>query len=131
MPLFTCPHHYAPGTEALKNRTILLTGAGDGLGKSLAVKAAALGANVILLGRTVAKLTAVYDEIEANDSPLAAIYPLDLGGASIADYRQMAESIGAEFGQLHSIVHCAASLGPMTPLSQYPAGDWQKICKLI
>ena len=38
----------------------------------------------------------------------------------------MAESIRGEFGTLDGLVHCAASLGPMTPLAGYPAADWQK-----
>ncbi len=126
MPSFTLPTHYVPNTDALKNRVVLITGAGGGLGKPLSIKLAALGATVILLGKTIKKLEVVYDEIETSGYPLAAIYPLDLSGASTEHYQQMAASISAEFGRLDGIVHCAANLGTMTPLSHYSAGDWQK-----
>ena len=126
MPIFTVPDSYLPSPEGFANSTILVTGAGDGLGKSLAIKLASLGANVILLGRTVAKLESVYDEIEKSRAPQAAIYPLDLSGASVENYQEMARSIEGEFGKLDGLVHCAAALGPMTPLAHYPVSDWQK-----
>ncbi len=126
MPELIIPENYSPATDALKNKTVLITGAGDGLGKALSIRAAELGATVILLGRTVAKLEAVYDEIEHAGGPTAAIYPLDLSGASVEDYQQLAETIRAEFGHLDALVHCAATLGPMTPLARFPASEWQK-----
>ena len=115
---------YTPSSQALQGSVILITGAGAGLGKALALACASLGAKVILLGRTVPKLEVVYDAIEHNGFPQAAIYPLDLAGASPKDYEQMALSIEIEFGHLNGLVHCAASLGPMTPLANYPAKDW-------
>lgn len=55
---------YLIAADNLKDRVILVTGAGDGIGREAAIHYAAHGATVILLGRTVAKLEAVYDEIE-------------------------------------------------------------------
>ena len=52
--------------ELLKGKNILITGAGDGIGKALAKTAALYGANVILLGRTRNKLEAVFDWIVAH-----------------------------------------------------------------
>lgn len=127
MPAFTQFDNYTPAADALADTVVLVTGAGDGLGRSLAVKSASLGATVILLGRTEAKLEAVYDEIETHNYPQAAIFPLDLATASMQCYPQLAESIASEFGKLNALVHCAASLGPMTPLANYPASEWQKI----
>mgnify|MGYP000956843539 CR=1 FL=1 len=59
----------------LQDRIILITGAGDGIGKAAAVSCAALGAKVILAGRTLAKLEQV---LPALRSPLgiAAFVPL-------------------------------------------------------
>lgn len=51
--------------QALQDKVILVTGAGDGIGREAALQYASHGANVILLGRTVKKLEAVYDEIQA------------------------------------------------------------------
>jgi NAD(P)-dependent dehydrogenase (short-subunit alcohol dehydrogenase family) len=46
---------YQPQTDLLAEYIILITGAGDGIGKAAALTCAAHGATVILAGRTVAK----------------------------------------------------------------------------
>ncbi|WP_368227730.1 SDR family NAD(P)-dependent oxidoreductase, partial [Aeromonas sp. R1-1] len=69
---------YQAPRDLLKDKVILVTGAGDGIGREAALTYAAHGATVILLGRTSAKLEAVYDQIEAAGYPLPAIVPVDL-----------------------------------------------------
>ena len=109
---------YSISKNALHNRIILITGAGDGIGKEAALQCAAHGATVILLGRTVAKLEAVYDEIEAQGYPQAAIIPLDLKGATKQHYIDMAETIETQFGRLDGLLHNAGLLGTLSPLDQ-------------
>ena len=58
--------NYCAPQDLLKNRVILVTGAGQGLGRIAALTYAAHGATVILHGRNVKKLESVYDEIEAG-----------------------------------------------------------------
>ena len=55
--------NYQPSKNHLKDRVILITGAGDGIGKEAAIACAKAGATVILAGRTPAKLDAVYNFI--------------------------------------------------------------------
>ena len=55
---------YQAPSDLLKDKIILVTGAGDGIGRVAAINYAKHGATVILLGRTTKKLEAVYDEIE-------------------------------------------------------------------
>ncbi|NGE24503.1 SDR family NAD(P)-dependent oxidoreductase, partial [Klebsiella pneumoniae] len=49
--------------DALKNKIILITGTGDGIGREAALTYARYGAELILTGRTESKLQAVRDEI--------------------------------------------------------------------
>lgn len=117
-------------TPDLHGRTILITGAGDGLGAALARAAGAAGAEVILLGRTVRRLETVYDAIINAGGPQPAIYPLDLEGASPADYAELADRIGNQCRHLDAVIHNAAILGPQTPLEQYEPLEWARVLQV-
>jgi NAD(P)-dependent dehydrogenase (short-subunit alcohol dehydrogenase family) len=108
--------NYPISENSLHNRTILITGAGDGIGKEAAITYASLGATVILLGRTVKKLEAVYDEIIEKGFPEPAIIPLDLKGATKQHYIDMAETIEGQFGHLDGLLHNAGLLGALSPI---------------
>ena len=119
--------NYQPASDLLQGRNILVTGAGDGIGRALAIGFAHHGATVILLGRTVKKLEAVYDEIENAGGPQPAIYPLDLEMASYDAYEQLGEVLMENFQQLHGVVHNAAILGAHTPLLLTEPQMWQRV----
>lgn len=114
----------------LGGRTILITGAGDGLGAALARAAAAAGAEVVLLGRTVRKLESVYDAIVADGGPQPAIYPLDLEGATPDNYAELADRVGEQCGRLDAVVHNAAILGPQTPLEHHEPLEWARVLQV-
>ena len=118
------PTDYSPAPDLLADRVILISGAGDGLGKAVALACAAHGATLVLLGRTVPKLEAVYDQIVAAGHPDPAIYPLDLLGANPNDHDQLAERVAAEFGRLDGLLHNAARLGTLTPVEYYEPKVW-------
>lgn len=105
-------------TDELKNKTILVIGAGDGIGKQASLSYAAHGATVILLGRTTEKLEAVYDEIVAAGHPEPAIIPLDLKGATAQNYKDMTATIEGQFGKLDGALFNASILGELTPFTQ-------------
>ena len=102
----------------LSNKTILVTGAGAGIGRSSAITFAKQGATVILLGKTVKKLEAVYDEITALGLAEPAIIPLNLKGASKQNYIDMSTTIAEQFGKLDGALLNASTLGELTPFSQ-------------
>lgn len=120
-------HDYKAPEALLKDRIIMVTGAGSGIGRTAAKTYAAYGATVILLGRTISKLESVYDEIEAAGHPKPAIVPLNLEGAAVKDYEEMAMTIEDNFGQLDGLLHNAAILGQRTPVDQYDPETWNKV----
>jgi len=121
---------YQARTDLLKDRVILITGAGDGIGAAAARSCAAHGATVILLGRTTRKLEAVYDAIESAGHPQPAIYPMNLEGAAPKDYEDLAATIEKEFGRLDGLLHNASLLGTLTPLGQYDIAQWSKVMQV-
>jgi NAD(P)-dependent dehydrogenase (short-subunit alcohol dehydrogenase family) len=122
--------HYKPRPDLLEGRVILVTGAGDGIGRAAGLAFAEHGATVVLLGRTVVKLERVYDAITDAGGPQPAIYPMDLGGATADDYQQLAEAIEREFGRLDGLLHNAAILGTLTPLGLYDPKLWYRVLQV-
>ncbi|MEC7120020.1 MAG: YciK family oxidoreductase [Pseudomonadota bacterium] len=118
---------YHPPSDLLKGRAILVTGAGEGIGRAAALSFAQYGATVLLLGRTLEKLEAVYDEIEKAGGAQPALLPLNLSSASMSDYTQMAQMIEEQIGRLDGILHNAAMLGPLTPLQMYDPDTWDDV----
>nr|WP_297457049.1 YciK family oxidoreductase [uncultured Halomonas sp.] len=126
----TCKIDYQAPADLLDGRIILVTGAGDGIGRAAALAYARHGATVILLGRTIAKLEAVYDEIETAGGPQPAIFPLNFEGATLKDYQDMAETLDKEFGRLDGILHNAGLLGRITPFEQYNPQLWEQVMQV-
>ncbi|MFT6776611.1 MAG: NAD(P)-dependent dehydrogenase (short-subunit alcohol dehydrogenase family) [Paraglaciecola sp.] len=120
-------HTYIPLKRYLDKKTILVTGAGDGIGKQAALHYGQYGATVILLGKTVSKLESVYDEIIDNGGNKPAIVPLDLKGASAKHYRDMASTINDQFGYLDGLLHNASVLGHLGPFAHISEEDWQDV----
>ena len=110
--------------NCLKDKIILVTGAGDGIGRVAALCFAKHGATVILLGKTQEKLEAVYDEIEQSGSPQPALLVFDLTSTSIDSYKEVAKTIGENFGRLDGLLHNAGVLGDRASIAAYKALRW-------
>ena len=108
----------------LRDKVILVTGAGQGLGQAVSLAAAAHGAKIVLHGRTTAKLEKTYDAIVTAGGAMPAIAPLDFASAGDNDFRQLAQMIHHEFGRLDGIVHCAARLKQLQPLTNEKLDEW-------
>lgn len=122
------PQTYTAAPNLLQDRIILITGASDGIGRALALRAAALGAQVILHGRNVAKLEKVYDEVEAMSAgPRPSIAVVDLATANSVAYESLANNLAEEFGRLDGLVHNAAIIGDRFAIAQYNAVQWQRV----
>lgn len=122
----TLINSYDPAPESLSGKTLLITGAAGALGSALARQAAQLGAELVLLDKNQRALNSIYDEIDARTGVAAGLYPMDLHGATVDDYEELAATVNSEFGALHGLIHCAAEVGQLTPVSHIDAALWQK-----
>ena len=118
---------YEPGADLLAGRVVLVTGAGDGIGRAAALAYAGHGAHVVLLGRTERKLEAVFDLIEANTQTRPVVVPADLEHASEDAATILYHAIRREYGRLDGILHNAGLLGPRTSIAAYPVSDWLEV----
>lgn len=121
---------YEPTSDCLNDKILLVTGAGDGIGKVAALTYAKCGATVLLLGKTQSKLEAVYDEIEALGLATPAILPMDLEKATFAQMNELANLIQKEFGRLDGVLHNAGVLGALTPLEMYDPITFEQVIRV-
>lgn len=119
--------NYRPAADLLRDRIILVTGAGGGIGRAVSIAAAAHGATVILLGRTVSALEQTYDSIMATGCPEPALYPLNLESAIYKDYETLADTLQREFGRLDGLVHAAALSDHPHPLAEHDPALWLRM----
>ena len=113
-----------------EGRSILVTGAGSGIGRAIAIRLAQHQARVVLVGRTVEKLEAVFDNIEEAGGPTASIVPVDLERATSEDYQVIANAIANQFGGLYALVHVAGELGERVPFDHYNESTWQRVMRI-
>jgi NAD(P)-dependent dehydrogenase (short-subunit alcohol dehydrogenase family) len=121
---------YLAPQELLKDKVILITGAGDGIGKQAALAYARHGATVLLLGKTSAKLEQVYDEIISLGAPEPGIAPMDLALAGGDDIKQLADVLETTYGRLDGLLHNAAVLGERIPAEHYDIDKWMNVMQV-
>ncbi|MCR4296734.1 MAG: SDR family oxidoreductase [Elusimicrobia bacterium] len=106
----------------LREKTVLITGGGQGIGKAAALAFAKEGAHVAICGRDPAHLGAVAAESRALGARVVA------ESCDVADEGQVTEFIAAvlrEFGAIDVLVNNAGVLGPRGALVKVAAGDWE------
>lgn len=119
--------NYRPRKNLLEGRTILVTGASDGIGKVAAITYAQYGATVLLLGRDRQKLEAVNDEITRNTSTSPLIVPFDLTKLHSQSEASLMEPLQQAVPRLDGILHNASLLGSKVPLEHIPAEEWERV----
>lgn len=107
--------------EEFKNKGVLITGAGRGIGKRLALGFASAGARVGLLARSKAELELAQLEIEHAGGTAMRLR------ADVCDLDQMhtaADRMRAHFGDIHVLICSAGVLGPVGPFLKNDPRAW-------
>jgi NAD(P)-dependent dehydrogenase (short-subunit alcohol dehydrogenase family) len=110
--------------ERFRDRTVLITGGGTGMGKAAALRFGREGANVVVAGRRVAELEQVVAEIVAAGGIGVAIV------CDVADPRQVEDLVGrtvARFGALHMAWNNAGVLGAFTPVQDMSVAEFDAV----
>lgn len=108
----------------LQGKTALVTGGGRGIGAAIARKLAALGAHVIVCGRTLKPLEETVKAIKAEGGNALAIT------ADVADQKSVAklvEQLKSEHKQLDILVNNAGIGSFSTPLHQLDPAEWDRV----
>lgn len=121
---------YAAAPNALENKTVIVTGAGDGIGKQAAITFAKHGAELILLGKTVSKLESTYDEIINNGGVTPAIVPIDFKGATPKNYQDMVASIEGQYKKIDVVLFNASILGNLCPFEEIKESEFLDVSQV-
>jgi 3-oxoacyl-[acyl-carrier protein] reductase len=107
----------------LKDKVILITGAGSGLGKALAVAAGQVGAKVICAGRRKDKIQQTADEVSKAGSTGTAVEMDVTDLKSIEKGLKMAEKVGP----IDILINNAGIITGMKAVQDLPVEEWDKI----
>jgi len=108
----------------LAGRTAIVTGAGTGIGRAVALAFAAEGCRVALAGRTPARLATVAGEARALGVEALAV-ATDVADA--AQVQGLFEQVRETWGRLDLLFNNAGIGAPAVPLDELPVERWQAV----
>lgn len=109
----------------LQDRIALVTGASRGIGRAAALALANAGAHVVAVARTSGALEELDDEIRRATGKSATLVPMDIAEDGALD--QLGLAIHQRFGRVDVLVHAAAILGSLTPVSHIEPKHWDRV----
>ncbi len=122
--------NFKPNADFLAERTLMVTGASDGIGREAAIQYASYGAKVILCGRNQQKLLQVQQQIAGLQKKPAQIARLDLTCTDINEYQRCVNTIAEKNPQLDGILHSAGILGQIATLQDTDANLWRQVMQI-
>jgi NAD(P)-dependent dehydrogenase (short-subunit alcohol dehydrogenase family) len=105
----------------LARQNAIVTGGGRGIGRAIARRFAAEGANVVVTARTESEVRQVVAEIEALGSKAHAVVA-DLSNE--ADCEKIVRGAREAFGAIHILVNNAGMFGPVRPVEKISSSEW-------
>ena len=107
----------------LKDKVVLITGAGSGLGKALALAAGQVGAKVICAGRRMDKIQQTADEVTKVGGVGTAVEIDVTDLKSVEKGLKVAEKVG----QIDILINNAGIITGMKAVQDLPVEEWDKI----
>lgn len=113
--------------KSLANKVALITGAGSGIGKAIALLYAAEGAQVVVSDIVEDGGSAAVAAIEAHGG--TAIF-VKADTSKPEDSKNLVDEAVKAFGGLHIAVNNAGIGGPLAPTGEYPIEGWDKVISI-
>lgn len=110
-------------TRMLEGKSFVITGAGSGIGRAIALACAAEGASLTLAGRTLANVQQTADLIAGDGGALPLIQQTDV--ASPEALEDLFRQATARFGGLDGLVANAGVMAPSPPVQDMRAAHWK------
>jgi len=107
----------------LRDDVVLVTGAGRGIGRAIALRCASEGARLVLAGRSLAPLEEVAGEVRAAGAEALVV------SADVRDAGSTAAMAGRaleEFGRVDVLVANSGIAGPTAPLWEVSPEEWEE-----
>ncbi len=111
-------------TQTLLGKIALITGASKGLGKAMALALAQAGANIALVSRDEAKLTAVAAEIRGSGGN-ASVFVADV--TDEAQVAKLRAAVAAQFGGTLHILINNAGINIRKPVTDFTLAEWNSV----
>ncbi|MBO9609887.1 MAG: SDR family oxidoreductase [Paenibacillaceae bacterium] len=106
-----------------EHKAVIVTGAGGGIGRAIALRFASAGASVVLVGRTYAKVQAVTDEIVTGGGRAIAV-AADVSAED--DVARVIQETLRSFGRIDVMVNNAA-VCPQVRLHDMSLSQWNQV----
>ena len=114
--------------DALKGKTIVVTGGGSGLGKAMTTYFLELGANVVITSRNLEKLQTVKEELETATG--GKVLPLQCDVRNYEEVEAMVEASVKEFGTVDVLLNNAAG-NFISPTERLSANAFDTIIDIV
>lgn len=111
----------------LKDKIAIVTGAGQGIGKAIALRLANAGAIVAIMDLNLASAEDVADEVKNLGRQSL---PIQVDVSQSVDVNAAVESVISEFGRIDILVNNAGIAGRTLPLTDLEEADWNDVIRV-